>query len=144
MTEMIPWEQVRAEALESGQVTQDALTRAQIEQDAHVAGYRLAELRGKAGMTQTQLAEEMRVSQARVSARERGDVDSLTVASVRAYITALGARSGSSPPWTTPTSPFGYRAIHTPPLPDFGLRLRGSLPSSGGGGVVTFNRERRW
>ena len=87
---MIPWEQVHAEALESGQVTQDSLTRAQIEQDAHVAGYRLAELRGKTGITQTQLAEKMGVSQARISAMERGDVDRLTVASVRAYITALG------------------------------------------------------
>lgn len=47
---------MRAETLESGQVTRDALTRAQVEQDAHVAGYRLAELRGKTGMTQTQLA----------------------------------------------------------------------------------------
>ncbi|MGH3550170.1 MAG: helix-turn-helix domain-containing protein [Pseudonocardiaceae bacterium] len=90
MTEMIPWEQVRAEALESGRVTPDALTRAQIEQDTHVAGYRLAELRAKAGMTQTQLADAMGVSQARVSAMERGEVDSLTVASARAYITALG------------------------------------------------------
>ncbi len=61
-----------------------------IEQDAYVAGYRLAELRGKTGMTQTQLADAMGVSQARVSATERGEVDSLTVASVRAYITALG------------------------------------------------------
>ncbi len=90
MTEMIPWEKVRAEALESGQVTRGALTRAQVEQDAHVAGYRLAELRGKTGLTQTQLAEAIGVSQARVSAMERGDVESLTVASVRAYITALG------------------------------------------------------
>jgi DNA-binding XRE family transcriptional regulator len=90
MTEMIPWEQVRAEALESGRVNPDALARAQIEQDAYVAGYRLAELRGKAGMTQTQLAEAMGVSQARVSAMERGELDSLTVASVRAYITAMG------------------------------------------------------
>ncbi len=87
---MIPWEQVRDEALESGRVTQDALNRAKVEQDAYVAGYRLAELRGKAGMTQTQLAEVMGVSQARVSAMERGEVDSLTVASVRAYVTALG------------------------------------------------------
>jgi DNA-binding XRE family transcriptional regulator len=81
---------VRAEALESGRVNPDALARAQIEQDAYVAGYRLAELRGKAGMTQTQLAEAMGVSQARVSAMERGELDSLTVASVRAYITAMG------------------------------------------------------
>jgi len=90
MTEMIPWEQVRTEVLESGRVTHDGLVRAQVEQDAYVAGYRLAELRGKAGMTQTQLAEAMGVSQARVSAMERGEVDSLTVASVRGYITALG------------------------------------------------------
>lgn len=32
----------------------------------------------------------MLLSQARVSAMERGDVESLTVAGVRAYITALG------------------------------------------------------
>ncbi len=90
MTEMVPWEQVRAEALEAGRVTQDAITQAKIEQDAYVAGYRLAELRGKTGMTQTQLADAIGVSQARVSAMERGDVDSLTAASVRAYIPALG------------------------------------------------------
>ena len=57
MTEMIPWEEVRAEAVESGRVSADALAQAQVEQDAYVAGYRLAELRGKAAMTQTQLAE---------------------------------------------------------------------------------------
>ncbi|MGH3814425.1 MAG: type II toxin-antitoxin system RelE/ParE family toxin, partial [Pseudonocardiaceae bacterium] len=75
MTEMTPWEQVRAETLESGQVSPDALAQAQVVQDAYVAGYRLAELRGKAGMTQTQLAEAMGVSQARISAMERGELD---------------------------------------------------------------------
>ncbi len=90
MTEMTPWEQVRAEALDTGQVTPEALVQAQVAQDAYVAGYRLAELRGKAGMTQTQVAEAIGVSQARISAMKRGEVDSLTVASVRAYITALG------------------------------------------------------
>lgn len=42
MSGMIPWEQVRAEALESGRVTPDALAEAQVAQDAYVAGYRLA------------------------------------------------------------------------------------------------------
>ena len=37
---MIPWEQVRAEALESGRLTQEAITRAKIEQDAHVPAFR--------------------------------------------------------------------------------------------------------
>lgn len=87
---MIPWKRVRAEALESGRVTLDGIAQAKIAQDAYVAGYHLAELHGKTGMTQTQLAEVMGVSQARVSAMERGEVDSLTVASVRTYITALG------------------------------------------------------
>jgi DNA-binding transcriptional regulator YiaG len=87
---MVPWEQVRAEAIASGQVTEDDISQARTEQDAYVAGYRLAELRGSGGMTQVELANGMGVSQARVSAMERGEVESLTVASVRAYITALG------------------------------------------------------
>jgi DNA-binding XRE family transcriptional regulator len=90
MTEMIPWEQIRTDAIEQGRVTEEAIAQAKVEMDAQVAGYHLAELRQKTGMTQVQVAEVMGVSQARVSAMERGDVDSLTVASVRAYITALG------------------------------------------------------
>jgi DNA-binding transcriptional regulator YiaG len=87
---MVPWEQVRTEAIASDQVTEDDIAQARAEQDAYVAGYRLAELRTSVRMTQVELAEAMGVSQARVSAMERGEVESLTVASVRAYITALG------------------------------------------------------
>lgn len=90
MTEMIPWEDVRAELIASGKVTEESLAQAKVELDAYVAGYRLAELRHKTGMTQVQVAEAMGVSQARISAMERGDVDSLTIASVRGYVTALG------------------------------------------------------
>lgn len=90
MTEMIPWEDVRAELIASGKVTEESLAQAKVELDAYIAGYRLAELRHKTGMTQVQVAEAMGVSQARISAMERGDVDSLTIASVRGYVTALG------------------------------------------------------
>ena len=121
---MVPWEQVRAEALESGRVTQDAITRAEIEQDAYVAGYRLAELRGKTRMTQTQLADGMGVSQARVSAMERGEVDSLTVASVRAYITALGGTvrivaslDDTDVTLRLPNDPTPLRGLNSRPLP---------------------------
>jgi len=92
MTEMVPFEQVRADALASGQISEQALDQARAERDAYVTGYRLAELRAKTGLTQAQVASAMGVSQARVSAMERGDVRSLTVASVLAYITALGGR----------------------------------------------------
>lgn len=90
MTGAVSWEQIRAEALGRGQITEEGVARAREEQDAHVAGYRLAELRKHTGMTQAQLAESMGVSQARISAMERGDVGSLTVATVRAYVDALG------------------------------------------------------
>lgn len=79
-----------AEAIERGQVSEEAITQARVEQDAQVAGYRLTELRQRTGMTQAQVADAMGVSQSRVSAMERGDVTSLTLASVRTYITALG------------------------------------------------------
>lgn len=75
---------------ERGQITEDGLTHARAERKAYVAGYRLSELRQRAAMTQAQLARAMDVSQARISAMERGDLDTLTVASVRGYVDALG------------------------------------------------------
>lgn len=88
--EAIPWEQVRADMVERGQITDEGVARARAEQEAYVAGYRLAELRQRTGITQVQLAHAMGVSQARVSAMERGDMDTLTVATIRAYVDALG------------------------------------------------------
>lgn len=88
--EPIPWEKVRADALRSGQITEQGVAEARAEREAFVAGYRLAELRGHTGMTQVQVAEAMGISQARVSAMERGDLATLTVATVRGYVDALG------------------------------------------------------
>lgn len=86
----VPWDEIRADAIERGHVTEEGVAAARAEQDAYVAGYRLAELRTRTGMTQAQLAEAMGVSQARVSAMERGAIDTLTIASVRAFVGALG------------------------------------------------------
>ena len=43
-------------------------------------------------MTQLQVAQAMGVSQNRVSQIENGDVDAMTVSSIRRYIEALGGR----------------------------------------------------
>ena len=75
--EAVPFEQVRAELFANGKVTEEGLNRAQTKIDAYVAGYRLAELRQRAQLHQTQVAEAMGVSQSRVSAIERGDMDAL-------------------------------------------------------------------
>ena len=58
----------------------------------HIRALRLAELREEHGMTQSQLAVVMKVSQPRVSKLERGEVDATEVATIRAYVEALGGR----------------------------------------------------
>ncbi len=50
----------------------------------------LAGLRKQAGVTQVELAKLMGIGQPRVSAIEHGGIDTLTVASVRTYVDALG------------------------------------------------------
>ena len=58
--------------------------------EAQMSGYLLRQLRKGQGLSQEQLAERMGVSQRRVSAIERGNVDRSEVATIRSYVTALG------------------------------------------------------
>ncbi|HVV21161.1 MAG TPA: XRE family transcriptional regulator [Pseudonocardiaceae bacterium] len=60
--------------------------------NAYILGYRLSQLRDEVGMTQTQLAERMGISQPRVSQMEKGDVGQLEIDTVRRYIAALGGK----------------------------------------------------
>lgn len=82
----VSWQEVRAEP----GITPDRRDHARKATDAYVTGYRLAELRKSVGVTQVELARLMGIGQPRVSAIERGDIGSLTVASVRCYVEALG------------------------------------------------------
>lgn len=88
------WEEVKADM--------DAITRARGEDprehqlkarkntEAYVAGYRLGELRKRAGVTQTELASRMDISQARVSQLEKGDPEQFVVDTIHRYVNALG------------------------------------------------------
>lgn len=60
--------------------------------DAYVQGWNLAQMRKDAGMTQVELAKALGVNQSRISAIEHGDPDSMTLATTRAYVEALGGR----------------------------------------------------
>lgn len=82
------WEETRARH----PVNEEHYAQAQAQIAAEVAGYQLAQLRQELGLTQTQLAKAMGVSQARVSDIERGDLDHTELSTVRAYIEALGGR----------------------------------------------------
>jgi DNA-binding XRE family transcriptional regulator len=57
-----------------------------------VRAYRLRELRESGGLTQQDVADELRVSQRRISAIESGDVDAAQVGTLRRYAEALGGR----------------------------------------------------
>lgn len=85
-TEWAAWEETR----DRYSVDQALYAKARDQIDAEITGYQLAQLRKELGVTQTQLAKIMKVSQARVSAIERGDLAHTTLSTVRAYIEALG------------------------------------------------------
>jgi len=57
-----------------------------------IAGHQLSVLRKSRGLTQRQVAEIMGVSQRRVSAVERGDLDHSEISTLRSYIGALGGQ----------------------------------------------------
>lgn len=57
--------------------------------EAHV--YQLQKLRKELGMTQTDLAEKIGVSQKRISQMEKGDIGSVSLKTLHKYLAALGA-----------------------------------------------------
>ncbi len=58
--------------------------------DAEVRAYRLREVREEQGLTQVELAERMHVKQPSVSALESGEIDRAGLATIKAYVEALG------------------------------------------------------
>ncbi|KAA5837180.1 XRE family transcriptional regulator [Saccharopolyspora hirsuta] len=84
------WDELREELDARIGLTPEQAEHDLRELEAYYNGYRLAELRKKVGLTQTELAERMGIGQPRVSAIERGDIESHTVATLRSYVEALG------------------------------------------------------
>ncbi len=84
------WRDVRRAMVSNGRLD-DARVRALTERMATTERFhRLAEIRGALGITQSALAAQMEVSQARVSQIERGDLDRTEVATLRRYVRELG------------------------------------------------------
>lgn len=81
------WSEVRADRTD---LTPEVLGEARRRLLTERTAYRLAEIRKEAGLTQTQLAEAMGVSQNRVSVIERGKVENMELDTLRAYVEALG------------------------------------------------------
>jgi transcriptional regulator with XRE-family HTH domain len=58
--------------------------------DAELRAYRLREIREEQGVTQKELAERMDITQPTISALESGDLDRSGLATLKAYVEALG------------------------------------------------------
>jgi predicted XRE-type DNA-binding protein len=72
--------------------TQAERAAAQRRLDYEIHAFRLAEVRRSRSLTQREVAEAMGVSGPRVSDVERGNLEIVSVAVLRAYVEALGGR----------------------------------------------------
>ena len=71
-------------------ITAEQMDEARQETQAVIDAYSLKEARKASNMTQAQVAETIGVSQNRVSRMENGDMDAMSIDSLRRYIAALG------------------------------------------------------
>src|SRR5688572_9901499 len=84
------WIDVRAEGDAKGRFDRARMEEHRRRMLAELRAYRLKEIREAAGLNQSDFAEQLGVSQSRVSRLERGDMDRTEIATVRAYVGALG------------------------------------------------------
>lgn len=86
------WDEIEAEAVTAGRIDEASVVGHQERMRAEQRAYRLAEIRKGRGLTQTDVAAEMKVSQKRVSAVERGMLTRTELGTVAAYVQALGGK----------------------------------------------------
>lgn len=82
----VSWNEVRAKRPVDDAVVADHVARMEAEERA----YRLREIREEQGMTQKELADRMSLTQPTISALESGDLDRSGLATLKAYVEALG------------------------------------------------------
>lgn len=86
------WRDVRSDALQAGLITEDGLAEARHQHDDRMRAFRLRQIREAQSARQEDVAKAMHVSQSRVSRIEKGDIEHVEVATLRAYIQALGGQ----------------------------------------------------
>ena len=86
------WNQVRAESVATGQLTETRIEEHKQRMLAGVRAHRLAELRESSGLTQQALAKRLSITQAGVSKIEKGDITRTKVTTLEEYVAALGGK----------------------------------------------------
>ncbi len=82
----VSWSDVRAKRPVDDAAIAEHVARMEAEERA----YRLREIREELGVTQKELADRMSLTQPTISALESGDLDRSGLATLRAYVEALG------------------------------------------------------
>ncbi|MEZ5090835.1 MAG: XRE family transcriptional regulator [Micropruina sp.] len=82
----VSWSDVRAKR----PVDDAAIAEHVALMEAEERAYRLREIREELGVTQKELADRMSLTQPTISALESGDLDRSGLATLRAYVEALG------------------------------------------------------
>jgi DNA-binding XRE family transcriptional regulator len=82
----VSWNDVRAKRPVDDAAVAEHVARMETEERA----YRLREIREEQGVTQKELAERMDLTQPTISALEAGDLDRSGLATLKAYVEALG------------------------------------------------------
>lgn len=86
------WRDVRAEAVDTGHITEEGLAEARRTHDDMVHAYHLRQIRRQQSVRQEDVAKAMNVSQSRVSRIENGDLEHTELGTLQAYAQALGGR----------------------------------------------------
>lgn len=76
--------------LEKRGITDDQMNKARSETQAVIDAFNLKEARKVSNMTQVEVARVIGVSQNRVSRMENGDMNAMSIDSLRRYVAALG------------------------------------------------------
>jgi DNA-binding XRE family transcriptional regulator len=84
------WIDVRVEARATGQLDDARIAQHHRQLLTQMRTPRLAEIREASGLNQTDVANRIGVSRSLISRIERGDIDRAEIATVRAYVGALG------------------------------------------------------
>lgn len=86
------WDELRAKDKAAGRIDEAKVAEHRERILDAQRAYRLAEVRKSLGLTQTDVAAVMHVSQRRVSAVEHGDLTRTSLGTVATYVAALGGR----------------------------------------------------
>ena len=84
------WKDIRQEAQAQGRLDEQEIATLKEELLAEVRAFKLSELRSAVGLSQQDIADQLQVSQSRISRIENGELDKTELVTLRKFARALG------------------------------------------------------